>query len=483
MHHLSPHDPLVPITPTEDEKFRQYMDRALDRAKAEAQRRKRPRRRTGEYANNDPHIAFLRNRISRLNYAMKVEGVGKAYPELDKAKLVAKYNSTARPGRFGAALKNAQFRDHFAGAKTYFFWADHAVGTPEVLVNIDIDVGDEHGGGTPEGARRFAELIRDRVFPGMYYEPSTGGDGIHGYVVLQKKGIKCSEVRAVLKNLERYLKRLAEATGADIACVEIKGMPPGVRYDEKGGITDITFGSWAKLPRGSGVLDTRKVTFSELVDLDPDEIVVEVPVSRTPITEEAKSLRRSGSYDSRIVTQQILDRLPQLEKYAEKLLVQWHGASSLKAGRWTVTAEDLAQFFAVMLAIKPAPDDALPVRRIGELWQAVFEAGDFARPFNHHRFKAMRDLLSLHGHIDWIDHQYQNAKDGRGRACRWRLSDFLEYSLKSFSKGEATSVDTGDTVPDGPHEYRVPKWCNFASERDRKWYGWAERQANYMIAA
>lgn len=475
-------------TTAEDERFRRHMDDALDRAKADARRAKRPVRRTGRYANADPLTAFLRKRVSRLNYAVKVEGRGKALPELTKDKLAKKYNSTAMSGRFGAALTNDQYSDHFAGTQTYFFWADHAAGTPEVLVNIDIDAGDGHGGGTPAGARRFANLIRDRLFPGMYYEPSTGGDGVHGYVVLRKEGVQCGAVRAALKNLEKYLSRLAEATGADIAGVEIKGLPPAVRYAGNGDIADITFGSWAKLPRGRGVMETAGVAFDDLLELDPDGIVVEVPAPTTAgaITERTKDRRSAGSYDSRLVNQEILDRLPELTKYAEKLLVQWTGASSFKAGRWAVTAQDVAQFFAVMLAIKPDPQDALPVRRIGGLWRSVVGAGDFDRPWNHHRFKAIRDLLSRHGHIDWIDFRYQHGDEDRGRqgrACRWRLSDLMEYTLKSFSKGEATTVDTDLSLQNGPHEHRVPIWVHFATEREFRWNEWAELRVMHLLAA
>ena len=85
------------------------------------------------------------------------------------------------------------------------------------------------------------------------------------------------------------------------------------------------------------------------------------------------------------------------------------------------TAVDLAQFFAIMAAIKPDVNDSLPVRRIGRLWESVHAAGDFERPWNHHRFKAIRDLLSLHGHIEWLDHRFQNLPEGKGWACRWRL--------------------------------------------------------------
>jgi hypothetical protein len=313
----------------------------------------------------------------------------------------------------------------------------------------------------------------------MYFEPSTGGAGVHGYVAVRKAGVNAVRTREALKNLDAYLKAFAEATGADIACVEVKGQPPVIRYDDRGNIRDITFGQFAKLPRGEGVLDTCKVTHAYLAFLDRDEIVVETP----PDKPAAKVSFRAGSFDSRVVTQDILDQMPALEEYAASLLVQWTGSATPKAGRWTVTATDLAQFFAVMLAMKPDPNDSLPVRRIGRLWQAVFQAGDFARPWNHHRFKAIRDRLSLHGHIDWSENRFQNVPDGRGRACRWGLGHALRSGLLFLIKGGTTSVDTATPLPEGGLEFRVPRWHNFALEREDAWWEQAEERLNLLFAA
>ena len=60
-----------------------------------------------------------------------------------------------------------------------------------------------------------------------------------------------------------------------------------------------------------------------------------------------------GSFDSRVVRQDTLDKLPELEKYAEKLLRQWTGGTSFKADRWTVTATEAA-------AVPCAPVPELP---------------------------------------------------------------------------------------------------------------------------
>jgi hypothetical protein len=450
------------------------MDEHLAHSKAQA----RPKRkRTGQYANSDPLIKFLRQRVSRLNYGVKVPDLG-VRPELDARKLTARYNGR----RFGAALRNDQFLDHFAATRTYYFWADHRASTPEALVMLDFDAGGRHGGGTTQGCWRFAELVRDKLFPGLYLEPSTNGQGVHGYLELCKAGLKAGLVRQALKNLDAYLKRLAAAVGADIAGVEVKGLPPSVKYDDRGNLKAITFGQFAKLPRGRGVLDTCKVKYADLALLDPDEIQVE---PQPEDVDEAKPERkpRFGSFDSRVVRQGALDTLPEVERLAGSLLRQWTGAGSFKAGRWTVTATDMAQFFALMLSIKPRPDDALPVRAVGRLWEEVYLAGDFARPWNHHRFKAIRDLLSRHGHIDWVDFRFQNLPERKGRCCRWQISLMLRSVLPSVQRGETTVVDTAAPFPDGPHEFHRPRWFNFAADREMRWLAEAERRVEALFAA
>lgn len=449
------------------------MDEYLASCKAKGPKK---RKRTGQYTNSDPLIGFLRDRISRLNYGIKVPDLG-VRPELNQKRLIARYNER----RFGVALKNDQFLDHFASRQTYYFWADHTASSPEILVMIDADAGKDHGGGTTKECWRFMELVREKLFPGLYLEPSTHGEGVHGYLVLQKLGIRADLVRLGLKNLDRYLKKLAASVGADIACVEVKGLPPSVTYDDKGNITAITFGQFAKLPRGRGVLDTCKVPNNDLALLDPDEIKVE-PQPEKPVVKKVGSHRPLGSFDSRVVRQETLDKLPELEKLSSSLLRQWIGTDSFKADRWTVTATDLAQFFALMLSIKPKSDDSLPVRAVGRLWEEVYLAGDFARPWNHHRFKAIRDLLSRHGHIDWVDFRFQYVPERKGRCSRWRISDELRNALLSLL-GETTVVDTATPLPEGCHEFHTPKWFNFTLDRQRRWLAEAEREVERLFAA
>jgi hypothetical protein len=362
------------------------MDRQLAEAKNKPKIKKK--RKLGK---RNPVATWNRKRTSRLNYGDKgidEDGKTRAYPELDIKKLITQYNRL----RFGASLTNKQFQDHFDNLDSFYFWADHRTTTAVILAMIDIDVHD--GVGTKAGAWAFASFVK-QLFPGIYLESSTGGNGVHGYLCIRKAGIAAKNVKWALNNLQAYLRELHKHVGADISCVEIKGHPPLVKYDASGNIVNITFGQFAKVPRGAGVVDTCEVDYKDLAFLDPADIPTRFQARSCPVKAPLvpKTKTYNGSFDPRLIRQDVLDRLPALERFAARLIYQWTGETSFKADRWTVTPQDVAQFFVVMVSIKENFDFSLPVRRLEQLWNAAHAADDFARPWNYHRFKAIRDRV------------------------------------------------------------------------------------------
>jgi hypothetical protein len=88
----------------------------------------------------------------------------------------------------------AAMRQHFTGESTVYFTADGRVRTPETLLMVDIDC---HGTGTYEAAVAFARHLRDHHFPDLYFEPSTNGNGVHAYLLLDKRGFgTCGPTRS-----------------------------------------------------------------------------------------------------------------------------------------------------------------------------------------------------------------------------------------------------------------------------------------------
>ena len=94
---------------------------------------------------------------------------------------------------------------------------------------IDIDC---HKSGTPEGARQFAEYLRLHFFPNLYFETSTNGNGIHGYLIVDKWEWSAADYNATLKLVELWLKRVLASTSFDVETVELKGRCPVVKWDK-----------------------------------------------------------------------------------------------------------------------------------------------------------------------------------------------------------------------------------------------------------
>lgn len=102
-------------------------------------------------------------------------------------------------------LTNTQMLDHFAGKATYYFWGDGRIKAPYALLNVDID---NHKVGTLEAARAFARYLRDNFFPGLYFEPSTGGMGAHGFVLIDERGFGDERLHGLAKMHDKTIKAI-----------------------------------------------------------------------------------------------------------------------------------------------------------------------------------------------------------------------------------------------------------------------------------
>jgi hypothetical protein len=125
------------------------------------------------------------------------------------------------------------------------------------------------------------------------------------------------------------------------------------------------------------------------------------------------------------------------------------------------------------------PDGSLPQRRVQALWTALHDAGDFTRPWNHHRWKAIRDWMSEMGWLDWQDHRYQNGTGrGDGQACKWRLHDDfvlqLDWLALHQEEGGASFVDTrviqrrpGEPLKPLRYLFKQAGWALFLLEAEK----------------
>jgi len=149
-------------------------------------------------------LTWLRQRISPYCFGVKTKAGNPAHiNKNDDIKYHFQCLSMGWHGRRLSRLKNIDLTDHFENKKTYYFTADGRSSVPEVLVNIDIDC---HGSGSLAGAIAFAEHLKATLFPNLYYETSTNGNGVHGYIIVIKGDLGDEGLNSSLSMLDSWLK-------------------------------------------------------------------------------------------------------------------------------------------------------------------------------------------------------------------------------------------------------------------------------------
>src|SRR5690606_7865079 len=126
------------------------------------------------------------------------------------------------------------------------------------------------GSGSLAGAIAFAEHLRDTRFPNLYFETSTNGNGVHGYIVVVKGDLGDEGLNAVLGLLDRWLKSELSRGSWDVENVEVKGQAPVFGWGwNKFELLTYKSGQLAKLPReavqrSEELRATTRITVEEL---------------------------------------------------------------------------------------------------------------------------------------------------------------------------------------------------------------------------
>jgi hypothetical protein len=451
-------------------------------------------------AKSTPPMLWLKDLICSLVFGEKT--AAGVRPSLEKKELIGLWNQNLQLPK----LANYRLDDHFKGVATYYFFGNGDPKDNLTLVMIDIDVRKSKGLGTPQGALAFAEHLRRVRFPGLYFERSTGGSGIHGYILVRKLGRSANEVNAALHRLEAWLVAESEWVNADIELVEVKGTCLDLTFNF-GGIESVRYGSFAKLPREAHRFNewqaTTTLALDELeggkYDVQAEAEVAAISAadpSTAPSVKKCKKKIVAGSVKGTFITE---DELACIPKY-EKLYNQMTNGKNLKAGKFAVTAHDFAIALVLLRFFKKHanPDESLPTRRVGKMWTALYRAEDaVVRPWNHHRWKAIRDFLSKQGHIDWIDNHYYYGEivDGeyvRGIACKFSITDEFASILDagaattSTTTGGASFVDTffaGFLRLKGNGHPLVPERLPIRAEMERRFWKTAYEATETLWAA
>jgi hypothetical protein len=387
------------------------------------------------------------------------------------------YQSKKNGHRHIRRLANYDFRDHFDRVNTYYYF-----GKPDgehTLVMLDIDVLKKLGVGTTVGAWAFAKHLKT-IWPNLYFEPSTGGKGVHGYLVVRKPGHDAAAVNGFLKRLQDWLRAEAAATEADIELVEVKGTLPDITHAGQQ-IAAVKYGQFAKIPRS----EERFTELKNTTVLDIDQPLP--PNSGHPIP-RAKATKANpstgGSISGHNISDEELALIPEYERLYAALDL------NLRHSRYRVYANDFAVLCVLLryFFLNRNADDTLPTWRVGEFWNALYACGQADKPFNHHRFKVLRDYLSEHGHIEWTDHRYQCPEgDSQGVACKWRLTDHFFGLLDLAGEQGGASFVVTQEFEKGTGEHKTPTMCLIRAEKERKWWVWAfeklDSEEFYSLAA
>ena len=310
------------------------------------------------------------------------------------------------------------------------------------LVMVDIDA---HETGTLEDSMRFAEILRDRFFPGCYIEVSTNGNGAHIFLVVDKTDWRDPDYNAVLKGLDEWLKRVLAETGIVLDNVEIKGTVALVTWQD--GVPDHTAGLLAKLPREwerfGELRASPRYTAHQFLAMPKEH-----PVEAKEVVPKVQKMRQAGSLPATGIEPERLDRWLEVGK---RLLPSPVHIGKSDNNRLVVTGEDVGVFCALLEFVGKHmnADGTLPWARTKGLWDCLFQRGVVTRSFNAKRFAWIRRFLNGAGLVDVQDPTYVVGE----RAAKWSPSErfwSLASSLCLDTGGEGEQDLTETPVVDDP---------------------------------
>jgi hypothetical protein len=361
----------------------------------------KPHRRAGKYLNT---------LISRIDHGKKIATRTGSHPiHTNRHTAIMEYYRGQRA--WLPAIRHRDYRKHFDGSETFYFTAD-AYRT-RTLINLDIDC---HKSGSLAGAVQFAEWIKANIFPNLYYEKSTGGNGVHGYVRILTGNTSgpfsvnvattptqlCEWIKLLQYKLQQFQHRF------DVEMIEIKGHPHVKHYKGRE-LVGITSGQHAKLPRE---IADRFEEFQNTTEIDIRSWVFPLVVE-----EKKEPERQPGS------TQIDLGNYQELYPIAR---ADMGGRKSIRVNE--NIAMDMKDYAIGLSIVRWASermngDGTMPGARIEALWNSAYASGQTDRQFNSSRWKAVRDLMTKNGHIDWEDNTYVPGNGETGRACKWTMSE------------------------------------------------------------
>jgi hypothetical protein len=390
----------------------------------------------------------LRDRTSAIDYGLKHDG----HPihANRNQDVIEAFNQ----GRWLSRMTNAMFNAHFGCLATFYFAGNGRTRSGETLVMIDIDC---HSTGTLEGALAFARFLGEHHFPGLYFEVSTNGKGVHAYIIVEKFELHAECVNTLLKRFDQHLKTILAGTDFDVELVEVKGTCPVFVWGmEKGQLSNYRSGQLAKLPREHHRFDelqkTARIKSIDLFRLPPTDNDCAPRSVRPTVAPELTAARLlagsvAGSVSGRLISDAELNQLTGHYANVASLLLDHHHLRT--SGRSIVTVEDVAIFLMLLrfFTQNMNADKTLPQARFKGLWTALLESRDVDRQFDDKRFATIRNYLSSLGLLNWEDEHFVVGNGvRRGRACKWKASKLLMSMLRWEEAQTAEAVPSFTSI-------------------------------------
>ena len=328
---------------------------------------------------------WIRNRTSSIDFGKKIKNKkGKEHPiHCNKNNDVRQFYWQLEMGcgkPYLDRIRNIDFDAHFNGFETFYYAGSHGRRYTLTLVNIDIDC---KKFGTRDGAMAFAEFLKQNVFPDMYYEVSTNGNGVHGYIVLDKFDAGERFVNdALLSRLDPYLKQLLRESDFDVENVEIKGTAPVFEWgDHKYELNGYKSGVLAKIPRVDTPAKQRALKETTYIHIN-DLLRIDMPRKEAGSSNQALSLSGTGVP----IKQEDLDDFYLYLDVAKALI----GDDLLRTSdRRVVRAVDVACFLLLgkCFTENMNKDGSMPRNRFKSVQGSLFANNFIQRAFNGKRFK------------------------------------------------------------------------------------------------
>jgi hypothetical protein len=363
-------------------------------------------------------------------------------PVNTKSQVLKSHNNTDYWCR---SMRNQHYDDHFAKIKTYYLAGNDEKKSRWTLVGIDIDCKHKGSGyrGTLDGAMQFAEWLKDNLFENLYYEVSTNGNGVHGYIVLDKGDYGVDFINELLKRLQTFVRQKLEEQGFDVGDIEVKGaLPVRTWGNKKGELLAYKSGGLMKLPREHRRFDELRAT----------TVVSTWDIMRLPIGPQAEKKKSSRSHAGSISGRMIgEDEIQKLDSDYLDVAVALLAKMKLKVAgmnRSVVSPHFMAVFLMLgkFFTENMNADGSLPWDRWHRMWNCL---KDVEVKFDAAKFAACRNYLDSLGLIDWEDNRYViGIKDAdgnvvvEGRAMKWKFDGVLMQMLNAekWEAAEPASV-------------------------------------------